>query len=367
MTIGSGQLITATDVSTLRTRVQSIFAYFNITSAANAVAAPTIGDLIDDELANRIVSDSIALDELLPVEVFYAVNTAAKVNAGNNYSVGDQLTVSGGTGTAALLTVTSIIDPDLNDLGPIDSFIITGNGLYTTKPTNSVSVTGGTGSSATFNLTYASPPPAALNGGDLIKALSPWVFSKAIIDANYAITVDGNASTNDITAAAITSIVTATGQGAKTVTTANFTGTVSASSVFTFASEAAMNAFFRSGGVIITNPTVTGTPATPQDTAWKNLGAAFIDVSTKINHAKWRTLTGTDTILHTQLDETTSYTMNYIRVWAAKTATTITIKVDFVDAHTNAWSDNVTVDVGYNFSITRCNHATFNQVLPTIA
>lgn len=68
---------------------------------------------------------------------------------GTGYTVGDILTVSGGT---------SVIPATLEVLaapaGVISSVRIRNAGLYTTAPGDPVSVTGGTGTGATFNLTF---------------------------------------------------------------------------------------------------------------------------------------------------------------------------------------------------------------------
>ncbi len=80
--------------------------------------------------------------------------TAVSVNAGGTgYTAGDTLTVTGGTGSIlAELTVSTV-----NGSGVITGVSISNAGLYTTKPTNPVSVSGGTGSNATFNLTFVRP------------------------------------------------------------------------------------------------------------------------------------------------------------------------------------------------------------------
>jgi hypothetical protein len=69
---------------------------------------------------------------------------------GTGYTVGNVLTVSGGTPqTAVQLTVSTV------SAGVITAVTISTAGAYTALPTNPVSVTGGTGSSATFNLTWS--------------------------------------------------------------------------------------------------------------------------------------------------------------------------------------------------------------------
>jgi hypothetical protein len=76
--------------------------------------------------------------------------TVSIVSGGTSYTLNDVLTVVGGAGLgAATLTVSSVSG------GVITGVTFSNNGSYTTLPTNPVSVTGGTGSSATFNiLTY---------------------------------------------------------------------------------------------------------------------------------------------------------------------------------------------------------------------
>lgn len=73
---------------------------------------------------------------------------AAIAGGGTGYTVDDDLTVSGGTGTAATLNVTSV------STGVIDGIEILTAGSYSAIPGNPVSVTGGTGTGATFNLTF---------------------------------------------------------------------------------------------------------------------------------------------------------------------------------------------------------------------
>lgn len=76
--------------------------------------------------------------------------TAAVVNAGGSgYAVNDVLTVSGGTSTIAVeLVVTGVSS------GAVTTVRISQSGAYTSIPTNPVSVTGGGGTGATFDLTF---------------------------------------------------------------------------------------------------------------------------------------------------------------------------------------------------------------------
>jgi len=77
------------------------------------------------------------------------LRAATIVSGGTGYTVGNVLTVVGGTGTAATLTVSTV------SAGVITGVTVTSFGSYTALPSNPVSVTGGTGSGATFTATYA--------------------------------------------------------------------------------------------------------------------------------------------------------------------------------------------------------------------
>lgn len=104
------------------------------------------------------------------------------VSGGTGYTVNDELTVSGGTGTAVTLVVTKVSAGVITEVLPLT----TGN--YSAIPTNPVSVTGGTGSSATFNLAlYAGGSGYAVN--DVLTASG----GTATTAATYKVTqVDGS-------------------------------------------------------------------------------------------------------------------------------------------------------------------------------
>ena len=75
------------------------------------------------------------------------------LSIGSGYVVGDTLDVEGGIGQVTTeLTVSSV-----NGSGGITGVTISNAGQYTEIPTNPVSVTGGSGSGATFDLTYNNP------------------------------------------------------------------------------------------------------------------------------------------------------------------------------------------------------------------
>ena len=75
-------------------------------------------------------------------------STATIVSGGTGYTVGDTLTISGGTFTSAATFTVSTVSS-----GVITAVSATSGGVYTVVPSNPVSVTGGTGSGATFNIT----------------------------------------------------------------------------------------------------------------------------------------------------------------------------------------------------------------------
>jgi hypothetical protein len=77
-------------------------------------------------------------------------SAALTINGGGTgYTAGDLLTVVGGTNTqAAVITVGTV------SAGVITAATVTTFGQYSVVPTSPVSVTGGTGSGATFTLTY---------------------------------------------------------------------------------------------------------------------------------------------------------------------------------------------------------------------
>lgn len=82
----------------------------------------------------------------------YMASAAALSLGGAGYTVGDVLTVVGGDGSIAT-QLTVVTAP----AGVVATVNITRAGAYVTAPTNPVSVTGGTGAGAKFNLTYIAP------------------------------------------------------------------------------------------------------------------------------------------------------------------------------------------------------------------
>lgn len=84
------------------------------------------------------------------ITVSKAATQAAIVAAGTGYSAGDTLTVVGGTGTAATIKVLTV------STGAITNMYVLTGGIYSVFPTSPVSVTGGGGTGATFNLSSKS-------------------------------------------------------------------------------------------------------------------------------------------------------------------------------------------------------------------
>jgi hypothetical protein len=79
-----------------------------------------------------------------------ATIVAGGAGSGAGYTNGDVLTVAGGVGTAAQITVNTV-----DGGGGITSYTVTTLGDYTTLPVDPVAVAGGSGAGATFNLTYS--------------------------------------------------------------------------------------------------------------------------------------------------------------------------------------------------------------------
>ncbi|MCC6425651.1 MAG: hypothetical protein IT435_02400 [Phycisphaerales bacterium] len=76
-------------------------------------------------------------------------SVSAVAGGGTGYTVGDVLTISGGTSTVAA-TLEVLTAP----AGVIGTVRVRNAGLYQTTPANNASVTGGTGTGATFTLTW---------------------------------------------------------------------------------------------------------------------------------------------------------------------------------------------------------------------
>lgn len=125
-------LVNGTTVTAI-TRTAAGSGYTSIPSVV--ISAPTT--------AGGVQATATATMELAAV-------TQTVVNGGTGYTVNDVLTISGGTfGTAAQFVVTAVS-------GGVITAVVRGSiGVgYTALPTNPVSVTGGTGTGATFNASW---------------------------------------------------------------------------------------------------------------------------------------------------------------------------------------------------------------------
>ena len=112
------------------------------------------------------------------------VDAATVAAGGSSYSVTDTLTVVGGTGTAATLTVTAV------DSGAVTAVDVLTAGDYSINPTNPVSVTGGGGSLATFNLTLSGEFTFSTSASALLNMIIFHLDYKEIRFSNYTAPTD---------------------------------------------------------------------------------------------------------------------------------------------------------------------------------
>jgi len=106
----------------------------------------------------------------------YAIDTAPTgsggiPSGGTGYATNNVLTVTGGTGTAATLTVSAVTG------GVITAVTLTTAGDLTSLPANPVSVTGGAGTGAKFNLTYKVLSVTVTAAGTGYATAQPLVFN----------------------------------------------------------------------------------------------------------------------------------------------------------------------------------------------
>lgn len=116
-------------------------------SAANSGPVHIHGDSPRQRLWNAIVA---AVQDNLASGKF--ISAAAVQAGGTGYTVGDVLTIVGGTATvAATVTVATISGG--GGTGPVATVTVTLAGNYSVAPSNPAAVTGGTGANCTLNLT----------------------------------------------------------------------------------------------------------------------------------------------------------------------------------------------------------------------
>lgn len=107
------------------------------------------------------------------------VATAVIGTAGTGYTVGDTLTIDGGTGVAATVTVATISGG--GGTGPITGVTLVNVGAYTVNPSSPNSATGGTGSGATITLTFS----ALAAAGDKVRRITNCTFSGKTEGTDY--------------------------------------------------------------------------------------------------------------------------------------------------------------------------------------
>jgi uncharacterized protein YjlB len=129
-------------------------------------------------------------------DTFYAKSVSIQ-NAGTGYTAGDTLTLVGGTNTVVAKIKVDTVGGGGDITGILIETDVDGDeGNYTVVPANPVSVTGGTGTSATFNLTWdyrgvvvnvsAAHEPVTFdayqlyNGGDIILKSTDQVYREGM-------------------------------------------------------------------------------------------------------------------------------------------------------------------------------------------
>lgn len=134
-----------------RKRLRGVFPFGCRWAAENSVVRMEIGLYgtsggTEYNIANFLSDNGVFSMGGTPTTV---LSDGAIAAAGTGYSVGDVLTVSGGTRTqTAQITVLAVSG------GAITRWYVSRGGNYSATPANAASVTGGTGSGATFNLNW---------------------------------------------------------------------------------------------------------------------------------------------------------------------------------------------------------------------
>jgi hypothetical protein len=132
--------------------VSGVVTHYTLTQAdiADAGQSYVAGDVVTVSWPTSFVTAQITIDSVNPI--VYHASSATVPSGGTLYAVGDVLTLVGGTFvTASEITVDNvdgsgvIIDAHFSNAGDDDYSII---------PTNPISVTGGTGSGATFDVEF---------------------------------------------------------------------------------------------------------------------------------------------------------------------------------------------------------------------
>lgn len=110
-------------------------------------------DIVEQELRNNLWSFAIRRIQI-PADNEQYAESAVVAAGGTGYAVDDTLTLSGGTGTAAILRVDSVSSGAVTEVSVTET-----PGLYTVVPTNPAATTSsGAGTGCTLTVTYNSGP-----------------------------------------------------------------------------------------------------------------------------------------------------------------------------------------------------------------
>lgn len=140
-------------------RVTSLEAsHYTTAVAENAIDIENLGDLPTPMV---VISDvAVYSDENLSWDIAFfrestfQANTEAVNDGGADYTVSDQLTLVGGVFSTA-----TVLNVDAESSGAITAASVVTVGEYVLVPTDPVSVTGGTGTGALFDMTWSSSQP----------------------------------------------------------------------------------------------------------------------------------------------------------------------------------------------------------------
>jgi len=130
-------------------RYERAAGYTGTVSLVNAVTLTLTGIRTDSEVRIINLEDTTNFNKELggSEQISGSLQSLTIIDGGTGYAALDTLTVVGGTGTAATITVDAV------DTGVITAASVNTAGSYTVDPTNPAGVTGGTGNDdATFNL-----------------------------------------------------------------------------------------------------------------------------------------------------------------------------------------------------------------------
>lgn len=170
-------------------------------------SAYTVGDIVVISGGTFVDPAEITIDEVQELDSYYLGSITSIDSGGSLYSVNDILTLSGGVyATPAQVRATAV-----DGGGTITALSVETPGSYSTLPANPVSVSGGTGSGATFVGSYGLVPLGAIlsahisNGGDY--SVTPGgtasVSGGSGLDATFTTTWTLQTATGEITAAHI--------------------------------------------------------------------------------------------------------------------------------------------------------------------